>query len=133
MSKENLLIINSSENDADLYYATQFIAPDPFIFVQIREKKYILINDLEIDRAKKQARVNAVLSTSKLTQAFKSKTGKKPSLTAVLGCFLKKNKVKDLLVPANFQIQYCEPLKRAGFRVRYRSLPFYKKRVIKDH
>ena len=132
MSEKNLLIINSSEEDADLYYATRFIAPDPFVFIQIRGKKIILINDLEIDRAKKQARVDSVLSISKLAHALKTKTGKTPSLIEVLGCFLEKHKVKDLLVPANFQVQHLEPLRHAGFRIRYKPLPFYEKRLIKD-
>ena len=72
MPEDNLLMIDSSEDNADLYFATRFIAPDSFVFVRIRGKKYILINDLEIDRAKKQARVDAVLSTSKLARAFKA-------------------------------------------------------------
>lgn len=131
MAQENLLIIDSSETHADLYYATRFIAPDPFIFVRIRGKKYLLINDLEIDRAKKQADVDTVLSTSKLARAFKEKTGKSPSLIQVLIFFLKKNRVKNLRVPADFQIQHCEPLKRAGFRIRYKPLPFFREREIK--
>ncbi len=132
MPEDNLLMIDSSEDNADLYFATRFIAPDSFVFVRIRGKKYILINDLEIDRAKKQARVDAVLSTSKLARAFKATTGRSPSLTDILGAFLKKKKVRDLLVPANFQVQYCEPLKRAGFRIRYKPLPFCGGRILKD-
>ena len=132
MSKQNLLIIASSEKDADLYYATRFIAPDAFTFIQIRGKKYILINDLEIDRAKKQARVDRVLSSSRLSREYKEKFKRPAALTDLVASFLKKHRVKDLLVPENFPVRYYVPLKRAGFRIQYKGSPFYKERLIKD-
>ncbi|MDD5670520.1 MAG: aminopeptidase P family protein, partial [Candidatus Omnitrophica bacterium] len=56
------LIIATSEEDADLYYATRFLAPDSFLFVQVRSKKYLILNELEIDRARKEARVDKCFS-----------------------------------------------------------------------
>ena len=41
-------MIASSEYDANLYYATRFIAPDDFIFVQTGGKKFLLMSDLEV-------------------------------------------------------------------------------------
>jgi Xaa-Pro aminopeptidase len=52
-----LLIIAASENDANLYYASGFLAPDPFVFLQVGGKRLLLMSDLEIDRARAQARV----------------------------------------------------------------------------
>jgi Xaa-Pro aminopeptidase len=132
MSKQDLLIIDSSEKDADLYYATKFIAPDPFVFVQIREKKYILINDLEIDRAKKQAQVDGVVSTSRLAAEYKQKYKKACSFAGLVVYFLKKNRIQSVFVPGNFPVQYYEPLKRAGLEIRYKSGIFFEKRLIKD-
>ena len=132
MAKNNLLIIGSSEKDVDLFYATKFIAPDPFVFAEIRSEKYLLASDLEIDRAKKQAAVDKVLSISQLAKAYKIKHSKPATFIALVIFFLKKNRVKNLLVPANFQVQYYEPLKRAGFRIRYKPLPFYQERIIKN-
>src|SRR3990167_7386788 len=59
---EARLIIADSEKDANLYYATQFLAPDPFIFVEVNQKKILLMNDLEIDRAKSQSKADEVFS-----------------------------------------------------------------------
>lgn len=132
MPKQDLLIIASSEKDADLYYATKFIAPDAFVFVQVREKKYILASDLEIDRAKKQARVHGVFSLSRLAAEYKQKHKKACSFTELVLYFLKKLKVKSILVPGNFPVHYYEPLKRSGLRIRYQKGVFFRERLTKD-
>ena len=36
---EAILMIADSEVDSNLYYATRFIAPDPFVFIQTSGKK----------------------------------------------------------------------------------------------
>jgi Xaa-Pro aminopeptidase len=132
MPNQALLIIASSEKNADLYYATRFLAPDTFVFVQTREKKYILASDLEIDRAKKEPCVHEAVSTSRLVSEYKQKHKKACSFTKLVLYFLKKKKIKSVLVPGNFPVQYYEPLKRAGLRIRYQSGVFFKERLIKD-
>jgi hypothetical protein len=62
------LIIAASEQDANLYYATRFLAPDPFVFLQINGRTMLVMSDLEVDRARQQARVDEVLSASKLQE-----------------------------------------------------------------
>ena len=126
------LIIASSEKDADLYYATKFIAPDPFAFIQVRGKKYILVSDLEFDRAKKQARVHGVFSSSRLVSEYKQKHKKTCSFMELVLYFLRKLKVQDVLVPGNFPLQYYAPLRHAGLRIQYKNELFLEKRLIKD-
>ena len=46
------LIYSASESDANMLWATRFFAPDPFIFIEKRGKRYLVMNDLEIDRAR---------------------------------------------------------------------------------
>src|SRR5260370_1415487 len=58
------LIIAASESDSNLYYACRFLAPDPFVFLQVNGRKTLLMSDLEVDRARAQARVDEVLSLS---------------------------------------------------------------------
>jgi Xaa-Pro aminopeptidase len=132
MLKQNLLIIASSEKDADLYYTTKFIAPDAFVFVQTRGKKYILVSDLEIDRAKKQACVNAVVSTSRLAAEYKQKHKKACSFIDLVLYFLKKLDIQSVLVPGNFPVQYYAPLKHAGLRIQYKNGIFFEERRVKD-
>ena len=61
---EAVLMVASSEGDANMLYAVGFFVPDPFIFFQHKNAKYAVLSDLEIDRAKKQAQVDRVLSLS---------------------------------------------------------------------
>src|SRR6266852_742042 len=56
------LIIAASETDSNLYYACRFLAPDPFVFLQVEGRTTLLMSDLEVDRARAQARVDEVLS-----------------------------------------------------------------------
>ena len=130
--KPALLLIASSEKDADLYYATKFIAPDPFVFAQVRGKKYILVSDLEIDRAKKQARVQGVFSTSLLALEYKQKHRKAGSFMELVFYFLEKLKIKSVFVPGNFPVRYYAPLRHAGLRIQYKNGIFFEKRLIKD-
>lgn len=132
MQNKNLLIIASSEKNADLYYATKFIAPDPFVFVQTCVKKYILVSDLEIDRAKKQAQVHEVFSASRLAAEYKQKHKEACSFIELVLYFLKKLGVESVLIPGNFPIQYYAPLHHAGLRIQYKNGVFFEKRLIKD-
>ena len=132
MLKQSLLIIASSEKDADLYYATQFIAPDAFVFLQAHGKKYMLVSDLEIDRAKKQARAHTVFSSSRLASEYKQKHKKACSFIELVLYFLEKLKIKSVLVPGNFPVQYYAPLKHAGLQIQYKNGLFFEERLIKD-
>src|ERR1700692_2874769 len=53
--KATRLIVAASEHDPDMLYATRFFAPDAFIFLEERGKRTLVLSDLEIDRARKQA------------------------------------------------------------------------------
>src|ERR687892_1322103 len=59
-----ILLVSASEGDSNMLYAAGFFVPDPFIFFQHKKISYIVMSDLEIDRAKKQSRADRVLSLS---------------------------------------------------------------------
>ena len=61
-ASRDVLLYCASETDADILYPTGFFAPDPFLFVQKGRTRILVMSDLERDRAKKQARVDRVLS-----------------------------------------------------------------------
>jgi len=130
-SSTNILMVAASEYDANLYYATRFIAPDPFIFFQIRGKKYLLMSDLEVDRARLQAKVHQIISTSKLAAEFTKKHKKRPGYLDLIEHFAKSHRVKNLLVPANFPIEYADPLRQRHFKITYKSDPFFERRTVK--
>ena len=75
---EAALIVAPSEGDANMLYAVGFFVPDPFIFLQHKNTKYAVMSDLEIDRAKKQAHVDRVLSLPSYQKKLR-KLGKSPA------------------------------------------------------
>ena len=127
----NIVMIAASEADANLYYATRFIAPDAFAFVQIGGEKTLLMSDLEVDRARQQAKVQHVLSTSRLAADYAKRHGKKPSYLDLIEDFLKSKKIREVTVPGNFPAEFLDPLRARGFLVTFQSDPFFPERTLK--
>ncbi|QQR79594.1 MAG: aminopeptidase P family protein [Deltaproteobacteria bacterium] len=132
MKKQNTarLIIASSENCADLFWATRFHVPDPIVFFETRGKKYMIASDLEVGRAQKEADVDYVLSYSAYDEKLKRKGVKRKSgdITAFI---LKEKGIKHLIVPSYFPLASAENLKAFGFKVTVQTDPFYPERQYK--
>lgn len=122
----------ASERDANLYYATRFIAPDSFVFIQIKGRKFLLMSDLEVDRARLESEVDEVQSISRLAQEYRRRTGEKATYMGLIEYFLKKRNVRDLLVPSDFPLGYADALRKMGFRIETKAEPFFEKRTIKS-
>jgi Xaa-Pro aminopeptidase len=130
---EAVLLISSSDADANMLYATGFFAPDPFIFFLHRGKKYVVMSDLEIDRAKKQAAVDEVLSLSSYQRRLGSSgQGWRGTMADVLEAVLRERHVRRVVVPANFPALFAEELRARKFRVSIRQDPFFTERTIKS-
>ncbi len=130
--QEATLLISSSEADSNLYYATRFLAPDPFIYLQIGDEKIIIMSDLELDRAKSQAKVSTVLSYSGYEEAAKSSGIESPDTIDVLHEFLADRGIKSLVVPSHFGIRNAFLLQDKGYDIEVKQDPFFERRVIKS-
>jgi len=125
-------MIAASEHDADMFYATRFFVPDAFIFIEAKGTSYAIMSDLEIDRARKQARVSRILSYSKLAAEAAKKLKQSVGLIGLVTYFLKEKKIRHLLVPHHFPVGYADAFRKQGFRLSAGSRPFYSERIIKD-
>lgn len=125
------LMIAASESDANLYYATRFIAPDPFIFLDVQGKRLLLMSDLEMDRARNQSTVDQVLSYSEWERRAKAQGNTAPGSIDVLHLVLQDHGVKQLLVPANFPFGHALRLQALGYQLEAKKEPFYARRAIK--
>lgn len=125
------LIIAASEADANLYWASGFLAPDPVVFIEHKRKRYLILNDLEVGRGRKEAQVHQVLSLSELEGEFAKKNGKRPPLMDILAGFLKKHKVRRVAVPYNFPLAFSQSLSKRNIKTIALKDPFYQKRMIK--
>jgi len=126
------LIIADSEKNANLYYATRFLAPDPFIFVQHDGRSMVVMSDLELDRARLQAKVTDILSYTKLAAQAKSRLGADPTLLDVVDETLKAIGTKTVEVPTDFSVHYADLLRTRGYLIKARPDPFYPERLIKS-
>ena len=125
------LMIAASENDANLFYATGFLAPDPFIFTEIRGRKILLMNDLELDRARAEARVDEVISSAKIYAKLKKRGHLTRTASDLIDFLFRERRVRNIAVPANFPIEYSDHLRRKGYKISFKPDPFYEKRTIK--
>ena len=131
MDTEATLIIASSERDADLYYATRFLAPDPFVFLEVDGQKILVMSDLELDRAKSQARVDRVLAASRYREALKARGVPHPETLDVVDAVLAELGIRKLLVPATFPVAYADGLRKRGYSLRFKKEPFFEQRTVK--
>lgn len=125
------LFIAASEGDSNLYYATRFVAPDPFIYMEVKGERLLVMSDLEMDRAKTQASVDRVLSYSELEKQAKAQGVKDPSTIDIVNVVLREAKIRQLLVPANFPFIHATRLQELGYSMKPKRDPFYEQRVIK--
>ena len=108
------LIVAPSDTDADMLYATRIFIGDPFIFLQQNGKRTLVLSDLEIDRAKKNAKADEFVMFSQLEREVQGKAKKAPPYEKVLAHFLRKRGVKRAKVPANFPLGFANEIKRKG-------------------
>src|SRR5437870_8795626 len=101
---ETRLIVAASEHDPDMLYATKFFVPDPFIFLQQNGKRTIVLSDLEIDRARKQAEADEIVSFSQIEREVQGTKRKTPPFEKVISHFLRKRGVRFGVLQANFPL-----------------------------
>jgi Xaa-Pro aminopeptidase len=125
------LFIAASEYDSNLYYATRFIAPDPFIYLEIKGERLLVMSDLEMDRAKAQASVDRVLSYAEIEEKAKGQGIKEPTTVDIVHVVLKESNIRRLSVPANFPFIHATRLQELGYSLKPKRDPFYEQRVVK--
>ena len=128
-----ILLYAASEGDSNMLYAAGFFVPDPFIYLQHKKIRSVVMSDLEIDRAKKQARADRVLSLS-LYQRKLRKLGKPPpGIVDVMDLLFRERGIRALIVPANFSALLADQLRAKGYSLQIRRDPFWAKRETKNN
>jgi Xaa-Pro aminopeptidase len=130
-SDQALLLVSASEGDANMLYAAGFFVPDPFIFFQHKQKTIVVMSDLEIDRAKKQARADRVLSLSGYQRKLR-KMGRTAAMIDILDLLFRERGIRRLVVPANFSALYADRLRAKGYSVQIKRDPFFAGRETKS-
>jgi Xaa-Pro aminopeptidase len=130
--KSTRLIVAASETDADMFYASRFWAPDPFIFLQQGGKRTLVLSDLEFDRARKTAKADEFVQFSDLERKVQGRSKKSPTYEKVLVQFLRERGVKTATVPTSFPLGYARELARARIILRPSAGLFWPQRATKN-
>ena len=129
---EAYLMVSESEHNADMYYATGFLAYDSFIYLNSGSDK-ILVSDMELGRARKESKVHDVIPTSRYNIMDKIRKNKDADAAycEMIIEFLHWEKTKCVAVPYNFPVQLADCLRKAGFEVVTVKSPFRDMREMK--
>ncbi len=132
MKQDTLLIIDSSESNADLYYRTGFFVPDPVIFVEHEGKRILVLSDLELDRGNEEANVEKVVSLSEYRKKLPSRKRKLSGMTDIVDLVFKELRIKRAVVPGSFPIRFADELRKLGYKISYKKKePFFEERLKK--
>ena len=124
------LLYAASETDADILYPTGFFAPDPFLFIQKGRRRILVMSDLEMDRARAQARVDEVRSWSALAKAEEA-AGGTAAAAAVIARALRQLGLRRAEVPRSFSLGLAMDLDERGIRLDHGPDPFWPEREKK--
>ncbi|PYK97821.1 MAG: aminopeptidase P family protein [Verrucomicrobia bacterium] len=131
MKRDNLLMVADSEHDANMLYALRMFVPDPFIYLRIRGRCHIVMSDLEIDRARKEARHCRVLSWSRYARKLQRDGVHSPGFAAIIRQILREKRLKKIFVPGSFSLGLARELRRLRIKVKIRSGCFFPEREFK--
>lgn len=127
-----VLMIADSERDSNIFYATRFTTPDPFTYIMNNGRTFVVVNDLEFDRAGSQATVDDVLAYSKYEKIAKKNGIKSPAFIDVIEVVLTDMNIRQAVVPGDFNISYADILRKRGFTLDVKAEPFIDTREIKS-
>jgi len=131
MSRESLLMVADTDHNADMLYAVGMFVPDPFIYLRIRGASYIVMSDLEIDRARAQAPQCRVLSLTHYQRRLRREGNKRAGLAQVAALILRERKLNRITVPGSFPCGLANDLARLKIRVKVKRGSFFPEREQK--
>ena len=122
-----LLMVSESMHNADMYYATRFLAPDPFVFLRFsrKGKDILIVSQMEYERAKKESIVKDIRSS--LDYGYDLK------MEELVAKILQEEDIKEVEVPKYFPLYTADELRRKGIEVvPVEETIMTKEREIKD-
>jgi len=139
LAEKNLhsMLLYSGGLNANMYYLTGFLAPDPFIFLKkVDEDPLIVVSQMELARAKKESNVKDVRSYLEYdyVKTVKSAPDSKVGGMKFVAHVAKKELGTDkpVYVPPNFQVMLADVLRSEGLKIKPVSDVVEKARETKE-
>lgn len=129
---DNLLIVADSDRDADMLYAVGMFVPDPFIYLRLKGKCHIVMTDLEMGRARKEAPHCKVVPWSRCVKRLQDDGVKNISIARVVRLILRERRISKVVVPQNFPLGLANELRHLKIKVKCRKGTFFPERARKS-
>ena len=131
MPRDNLLIVADSERDADMLFAVGMLVPDPFIYLRLRGRPHIVIEDTDVDRARRQARHCRVLALSSFAEKLRKRGERRPGPARIVAALLRSHRIRKVLVPSTFPHGLARELRTLRIKVKVPAEPIFPEREAK--
>lgn len=116
-AEKAVLIIDSTDGNADLLYATGgFSVPDPVVFIKRGDESILVLNDLELARGRNEAAVSEIVPLSQYASKLRPNR-KVRSLADIAGEVLRERKISCVEVGKSFPVFFADSLRKKGFAV----------------
>ena len=129
---DNLLIVADSDRDADMLYAVGMFVPDPFIYLRLGGRCHVVMSDLEIDRARKDASHCRIISRSRCVHELQRAGVKEFSTARIIQFLLQRKRLSRVVVPSNFPLGLADELRRLKIKVVPKAGAFFPARARKS-
>ncbi len=129
---DNLLIVADSERDANMLYAVRMFVPDPFIYLRLNGRCHVVMNDLEVGRAREQARHCKVVSWRECADGLRERGVNHAGSAQIIRSILRDNGVKRVIVPHNFPLGLAEELRALKINIKVKRGLFFPERECKN-
>ncbi len=119
------------EDDENLYYLSEFDAPDPFTLLRTQEGRgVLLVSTLEYGRARKESNADEVRNTNEFLDG--DRRGDPEARVDALAAFLDEYDVRKVAVPQEFSLYTADELRGRGYGVETVADPVGETRATKD-
>jgi Xaa-Pro aminopeptidase len=133
MKCDHLLIVADSLRDADMLYAVRMFVPDPLIYLRMDGRCHLVVGDLELDRARKQAPHCRAISLSQCWNRLRQQGVRRPHETAqVIRLLLRERRIRRVVVPENFPLGLARSLRDLKVKLKVTRGGVFPQRALKS-
>lgn len=126
------LIYSASEQDADLLYATHFLAPDAFLYFEKAGRRYVALNQLEYDRGRREACVDEVINQSAFVEKMRKHGMARVASYDWIAKLLRKYRITKAQVSPSFPLGLAEALRKRRIQLVVAQKGLFPERAFKN-
>lgn len=131
MPHENLLIVADSFSDANMLFATRALLRRPAIYLRVRGRCHLLVDDRELASATRDAKHCRIHPLDAYRRRVSPSPTHPPVWSRIIKEILRERKLAKVYVPKAFPLGLARDLRAVNIKVRVRNDPFFPQRELK--